>query len=212
MGVIPDITQNIKTFNQSHRHKQDGLSEDEMRRVITRLQQLPQTPQTSRLKTIIVLLALQGLRQIEVARLDVKDLDLVAKTAMIKGKGQDDLEPIDLQPQTVQTLQEYLKSNKVADGALFTSQSNSSKGHRLTTRALQQIVKKIFGELNINRGLHSFRHHFVTTLVSVYKGDLTEVMRYSRHRTLSMLVVYNDNVARKADLPRFYSAFNSFNF
>lgn len=210
--LATDMTQNVKIFKQSHAHKVEGLNNDEMKRVVEKLHQLPPTPQTARLKAIVALLALQGLRQIEVVRLDVKDLDLVAKTAMVRGKGQDDLERIDLQPQTVQALQEYLKSNKVADGSLFTSQSNSSKGHRLTTRALQQIVKKIFDELNINRGLHSFRHHFVTTLVSAYKGDLTEVMRYSRHRTLSMLVIYNDNVARKADLPRFYSAFKEVDF
>jgi integrase len=208
LGTIPDITQNIKTFNQNRCHKKDGIGDEEMRRLVELLHQLPPTPQTARLKVIVALLALNGLRQCECVRLNVNNLDLVAKTAMIKGKGQDDLESIDLQPQTVLALQEYLKSNKVADGPLFTSQSNHGRGKRLTTRALQQIVKKLFGELNINRGLHSFRHRFVTKLVSVYKGDLTTVMRYSRHKTLAMITVYHDNVARKTDLPRFYSAFS----
>lgn len=212
-GRMPtDITQNVKSFSQSKRHKLDGLNNEEMKRVVERLQQLPSTPQTARLKAIIALLALQGLRQCECVRLNVKDLDLVAKTAMVRSKGQDDLEKIDLHPQTAQTLLEYLKSNKVADGPLFTSRSNSSRNHRLTTRALRQIVKNTFIDLGIEKTVHGFRHFFTTTLINTYKGDLLEVARYTRHKTLECLEIYNDNIKRKADLPRFYSTFEAIYF
>jgi len=210
--TVTNITQNIKTFSQSKKHKRDGLNEEEMKRVIDRLQQLPPTPTTARLKAIIALLALQGLRQIEIVRLDVKDLDLVNKTAFVLGKGEDDKELIYLHPETTKALEEYLKSNKVADGPLFVSRSNSSQNHRLTTRGLRQIVKQTLNDLEIDKVVHGFRHYFTTTLINNYKGDLLEVAQLTRHKSLEMLQVYNDNIKRKADLPRYYNSFEGLEF
>ncbi len=208
LGVVADITQNIKTFSQNHKHKKDGVNDQEMQRIVERLHQLPPTPQTARLRAIVALLALQGLRQAEIVRLDVKDLDLVASTVMVQGKGEDDKELVYLHPETAKALTDYLKTNKVADGALFFSQSNSSKNHRLTTRALRQIVKNTLIGLGINKVVHGFRHFYCSKLIQTYKGDLLEVARYTRHKTLEMLQVYNDNIKQKADLPRYYGAFN----
>lgn len=208
-GFLPaDITQNIKTFSQSKKHKRDGLNDEEMSRLTEAMQALPETPQNARLKAVISLLVFQGLRQVEIIRLDVKDLDFIGKTAFIQGKGRDDKEPIYLHPEAIKALQAYLKTNKIADGALFTSQSNNSKNQRLTTRAIRDIVKKTLNDLGIEKTTHGFRHYFTTTLIKTYKGDLLEVAQYTRHRSIEMLQVYNDNINRKADLPRFYQAFS----
>ncbi|MBA7585686.1 Tyrosine recombinase XerC [subsurface metagenome] len=212
-GAIPaDITQNIKTFRQSKKHKKDGLTDEEINALMEKIRPLPNTPRTTRLKAILVLLTLQGLRQIELIRLEVRDLDFMSKTAFIQGKGQDDKELINLHPETCKTLQEYLKTNKIADGALFTSQSNNSRNRRLTTRAVRGIVRATLAELGINKTTHGFRHYFTTKLIKTYKGDLLEVAQYTRHKSLEMLQVYNDSIKREADLPRFYKAFDGVNF
>ena len=212
-GALPtDITQNIKTFRQSKKHKKDGLTDEEINALMEKIRPLPNTPRTTRLKAILVLLTLQGLRQIELIRLEVKDLDFVSRTAFILGKGQDDKELINLHPETCKTLQEYLKTNKIADGALFTSQSNNSRNRRLTTRAIRGIVRATLAELGINKTTHGFRHYFTTKLIKTYKGDLLEVAQYTRHKSLEMLQVYNDSIKREADLPRFYKAFRGVNF
>jgi len=212
-GALPaDITQNIKSFNQSKKHKRDGLNDAEINALADKMRQLPETRQNARLRAIFSLLALQGLRQIEITRLDVKDIDFIGKTAFIQGKGQDDKELINLQPESIKALQGYLKSNKIADGALFTSQSNNSKNKRLTTRAIRGIVKETLSALGIEKTTHGFRHYFTTKLIETYKGDLLEVAQYTRHKSLEMLQVYNDNINRKADLPRFYSAFKEVSF
>ena len=104
-------------------------------------------------------------------------------------------------------LKKYLKTSSVADGPLFPSQSNNSQGRRLTTRGLRKVVKSVLDQLNIDKNVHGFRHYFVTKLVESYKGDLLEVARYTRHRSIETLQVYNDNVKRKADLPRYYQVF-----
>lgn len=211
-GILPvDITQNIKTFNQSKKHKRDGLNDEEIGKLVNWLKNLPQNPQNARLKAIISLLALQGLRQIEIIRLNVNDLDLVAKVAYVQGKGKDDKESVNLHPETVKTLRDYLKTNAVASGALFVSQSNNSRNERLTTRSIRQIVTETLKPLGIVKTTHGFRHYFTTKLIKTYKGDLLEVAQYTRHKNLEMLQVYNDSIKRKADLPRFYSAFEGIN-
>jgi integrase len=211
-GAIPiDITQNIKTFSQNKKHKKTGINDGEMAVLTTKIKELPQTPKNTRLKAILCLLALQGLRQVELIRLDVRDIDFAHNVAFIHGKGKDDKEPVDLHPETVKALKDYMKINKKADGALFTSLSNN-KNQRLTTRAIRQIVKDTLEELGIEKTTHGFRHYFTTKLIKTYKGDLLEVAQYTRHKGLEMLQVYNDNVKKQEDLPRFYSAFGEVSF
>jgi integrase/recombinase XerC len=212
-GLIPaDITQNIKTFTQSKKHKKEGLSEDDIALLSERLKGLSPTPQNYRIKAIITLLTLQGLRQIEIIRLDIKDIDLVAQKAFIQGKGRDDKEPIDLHPESINALKHHINTNKIADGALFVSKSNNGRNQRLSVRALREIVKTTLSQLGIDKSVHGFRHYFTTKLIKTYKGDLLEVARYTRHKSLEMLQVYNDNIKREADLPRYYKAFAGVSF
>ena len=213
VGLIPvDITGTTKSFKQSKKHKVSGVSEDEISSLLDFLNQLPLTPQNMRIKAILSLLTLQGLRQIELIRLDVSDLDLVAKTALIKGKGRDDKELIDLHPTTVKTLHNYLVSNKIADGALFVSNSNNAKNNRLTTRTIRRLVKDTFNYVGIDKNTHGLRHYFTTQLIKTYKSDLLEVARYTRHKSLEMLQVYDDSIKQKQDLPRYYEVFSGLNF
>jgi len=161
---------------------------------------------------MISLLVLQGLRQIEIIRLDVKDIDLVRKTALIEGKGKDDKEIIYLHPETVRHIKRYLKANNLKYGALFVSNSNNSRDTRITTRGLRLIIKKILKDLKIEKSVHGFRHYFTTTLLKNYQGNLLRVAQYTRHRSLEMLQVYNDNIEMENDLPRYYKTFKSVKF
>ncbi len=207
-GVLPvDITQNIKSFSQSRKHKKDGLTEAEVTLLAEYLQKLPSTAANVRLKALIALLTLQGLRQIEVVRLNVNDLHLARKTADIQGKGRDDKEPISLHPVTVRAIRDYIATNRVADGALFVSNSNNSLRQRLTTRSLQQLVKECFAELGIEKSVHGLRHYYATKLIRAYQGDLLQVARYTRHSSISTLQIYFDDVQSEADLPRYYQTF-----
>jgi integrase len=213
IGKLPaDITQNIKSFTENKKHKKDGLSDREITTLMAHVKALPISPQTARIKALLSLFIFQGLRQIEVVRLDVSDIDFIRTTASIHGKGQDDKELIYLQPETINALKEYLTLNHIKDGALFVSQSNSNKNNRLSIRGLQKIVNDILCELDIKKNIHGFRHYFTTKLIKVYKGDLLEVSRYTRHKSLEMLQVYNDNIKAQADLPRFYGAFADVSF
>ena len=212
-GILSaDITQNIKTFSQSKKHKREGLNDEEIMLLAEKMKQMSPTPHNTRLRAIFSLLALQGLRQAEIVRLDIKDIDIAGRLAFIQGKGRDDKESINLHPETARALKDYLRTAQISDGALFVSRSNNSRNHRLTTKALRTMVKDVLINLGIDKSTHGFRHYFTTTLIKTYKGDLLEVAQYTRHRSLEMLQVYNDNIKHKADLPRFYRAFRGVNF
>lgn len=213
IGKLPqDITQNIKSFKQSHKHKKDGINSEEMDKIMTAVAKMPEDKNSIRLKAILSLLALQGLRQVEIVRLDVNDIDLVSKSANVLGKGRDDKEQINLHPETVKALKEYMDYCKVKDGALFVSTSGNATNTRLTTRSIRAIVKDLLNSLGIEKTTHGFRHYFTTTLIKTYKGDLTEVSRYTRHKNLEMLQVYNDRIITQEDLPRYYQAFKGVKF
>lgn len=213
MGLLPiDITQNVKSFSQDKKHKRDGLNDGEIKRLLDFIKELPATQENSRFKAITALLTLQGLRQVEIVRLDVKDMDFVANSASILGKGRDDKESIDLHPETIKAIRDYLSVSKIKDGVLFPCLSNNNRNGRLTTRALRQLVKDRLITLGIDKTVHGFRHFFTTTLIKTYKGDLLEVAQYTRHKSLEMLQIYNDRVKKQADLPRYYKAFSGIGF
>ena len=212
-GLLPvDITKDIsgkdlKGFKQDKKHKKDGLTKAEVERLTTHLLALEPTPNNKRLKAMLALFIYQGLRQIELIRLDVTDLDIKNAKALIKGKGRDDKEPIALHPYTITALNDYLQATNKKSGALFTSNSNNSLNARLTTRAIRKLIKQVLDQLDIHNSVHGFRHYFTTTMVKHYKGDLLTVAHYTRHKNLEMLQVYNDAINAEADLPRYYKAF-----
>ncbi len=211
-GVIPfDTTLNVKSFRQSNKHKVAGLDDDDIEKLTCYLQSLEPTKQNLRLKAMIALLLYQGLRQIEVVRLNVGDIDFSTKRAYVVGKGRDDKEPIYLHPETVKALQGYLKAYKKAHGALFTPITRQPT-ERLTTRGLRKIVQQAMHLAGIDKNVHGFRHYFTTKLIKSYKGDLLRVACYTRHRSIEMLQVYNDSVLDEADLPKYYAVFESVYF
>jgi integrase len=205
-GILPtDITQNTKMFSQSKKHKREGLNEKEISLLTQHIRSLENTPKNARKKALFCLLALQGLRQIEIIRLNVKDVDLVNKIAFVQGKGRDDKELVHIHPETVKTLKEYMKANKIADGALFKSLGNR-KSERITTMTIKREVKGMLAPLGIEKTVHGFRHYYITTLLK--KLDVRDVRKFSRHSSLEMLIVYDDEIDIAHKAIEVFQAFN----
>lgn len=205
--ISVDLSLNVKSFQQSNKHKVEGLTEQEIERLCQHLRELPGTFKAARLRALVALLLYQGLRQIEICRLDIDDVQLSTGRLNILGKGHDDKECIYLHPQTIKALKSYIQASKVKDGPLFTSMWGQTKGKRLTTRGLRQIIKTSLSNLKIDKTVHGFRHYYVTTLIKSYKGELLSVAKYTRHSSTDMLMVYNDQIADKRGLSRFYNSF-----
>ena len=189
-GVLPPAAaQSVRFFRQSKRHRREGLTDKEVRLLGVKLKYLPDTARNRRLRALFALLAFQGLRQIEIVRLDVEDIDLRRKTTLIRGKGSDDKELVYLAPPTIQALKEYLKTNQLTGGALFGSMGNR-KTERLSTMTIKREVGGLCKELGIEKGVHGFRHFYVTELLK--SMSVRDVQKFSRHRSLEMLMVYDD--------------------
>src|SRR3989338_4404640 len=157
-GILPaDITQNIRTFAQLKKHKREGLNEKEILALVQKIKELPDNPRNTRLRAFFCLLAFQGLRQIEIIRLDVKDVNLADKTAFIQGKGRDDKELVHLAPETVRALKNHIRLNRAGSGALFKS-IRDRKEERLSTMAIKREVGGLLKSLGIDKTVHGFRH------------------------------------------------------
>jgi len=205
--LATDITVNVKNFKQNKKHKRAGLNEAEINLLAEKIA----NSNDYRLKAILSLLTLQGLRQIEIVRLNVSDLDLEHNTLLVTGKGHDDTELIDLHPNTCNALKNYLQHSKKKSGALFTSTSNNCFNQRLSTNSIWQMVKKFMIMNNVNKAVHGFRHFFTTKLIEEL-SDLLVVQEFTRHRSLEMLQIYNDRLRKIEELPKYYSSFQSLNF
>lgn len=208
-AISVDLSLNVKSFQQSSKHKVEGLTEQEVERLCQHLRELPDAFKTVRLRALVALLLFNGLRTVEVCRLDVADVDLTTGRLQVLGKGRDSKDPIHLHTQSQKALKTYLKASKVKDGALFTSLWGQTKGKRLSTRGLRSIVKDLFAEVGIEKTVHGCRHYFSTVLIKSYKSDLLRVAKYTRHRSTDMLMVYDDQITDEADLPKFYASFDA---
>lgn len=207
-GVITvDLSQGVKGFKQSNRHKVNGLTDDEVVQIGEYLRNEDNSFSLIRLRAILALMLFQGLRTVEVCRLNICDIDIINSTLLVHGKGTDDKLQINLHPETTKALSAYLKRSHVKDGAVFYSLLGRRQYNRLTTRGLRLIVTSLFEHLNIDRTVHGTRHWYTTRLIQVYKSDLATVAKYTRHRSLEMLNIYNDSVLTKQDLPKYYAAF-----
>ena len=207
-GMLPiEATQSVRFFRQSKKHRRQGLTDKDVRLLGVKLKYLPDTLRNSRLRALFSLLAFQGLRQIEIIRLDVEDIDLRRKTVLVRGKGQDDKELVYLAPASVKALKEYLHTNKLTEGALFGSLGNR-KTERLSTMTIKREGGGLCRELGIEKTVHGFRHFYVTELLK--SMDVRDVRKFSRHRSLEMLMVYDDEVSVEKKAQHVFKAMERF--
>lgn len=206
-----DLTSGTKNFQVSAEHVKDGLTSEEVKAVKAVILKEADGLKRSRLTSMFNLLALQGLRQFEVTALTVEDLRLEDRTAFIKGKGRDDKERIDLHPETVNALKDFLQASGKKSGFLFTSISRAAKdtSKPLTERAVRKLFSGFFVQAGLpeGRSVHGFRHYFVTRILEVTSGDLLTVQKFSRHKSLQAVKHYDDRQRKQELLPVFYQAF-----
>lgn len=208
LGFIPaDITQNIRLFSQNKKHKREGLTDKDISKVVTQLNQLPETPQHARVRALFCLLTFQGLRQIEIIRLDVNDVDLPNQTIFVRAKGADDKEPVYLAPATAEALRKHLKLNKVGSGAVFRSLGNR-KSKRLSTMTIKREFQKLFAEVGVQKTVHGFRHFYVTKLLQSL--EVRDVRKFSRHKSLEMLIVYDDEIDVREKIEDVFACFEGY--
>ena len=166
-------------------HKRDPFN-------VEQVQELAST-ESLRDRAIILLLAVCGLRTIEVVRANIEDLR--NGKLYIQGKGRNEKDAFARIPNELsKVLFAYLNTRNNASPAdpLFISESNRNGGGRMSTRSISRIVKETAKECGIdNQRLtaHSLRHFAVTEAIKAGLS-LMEVKEFSRHASVETLNIY----------------------
>ncbi len=135
-----------------------------------------------------------GLRRGELVGLDMADVDMAGARLMILGKARSQREPVTIPPPTAAALAAWVALRGDAPGPLFASFDRSGKGTgRLTGDAVWRIVGALGEAAGAKVRPHGLRHLAITSALDATRGDVRKVQRFSRHRDIRVLAVYDDN-------------------
>jgi integrase/recombinase XerC len=136
-----------------------------------------------------------GLRRNEVVAIDVGDLDLDAGTVSVLGKGRTQKTKLTLPAPTRETIRQWLEARGTEPGPLFINVDRAGKGCRLTGTSLYRIVRRLGEQVGLKVRPHGLRHTAITEACKLAQAKgmgLEEVLDFSRHRDVKVLMVYRD--------------------
>ena len=142
---------------------------------------------------IVRLLHDLGLRAGETASLRLEDLDLEGRRLLVLGKGRGEREPLSLPLPTRAALEGWVGARGPAPGPLFTNFDPAHKAPGLTTTSIYRLVRALGDRVGARVRPHGLRHLAITEALDRTGGNLRAVQKFSRHRDLRVLLVYDDN-------------------
>lgn len=157
------------------------------------------TPAGLRDRAVVGLMALHGLRRIEVHRLDHESLHIEEGQAPyleVEGKGSKKRR-VYLRADTLAALEAYTaakgKAKMARSGAFFVGHGNNGRGKRLSRQALNEIVDKHLTKATLKRdgvSCHALRHTYGTLAVAggAKIEHLRDAMGHSKIDTTSIYV------------------------
>lgn len=165
------------------------LTEDEARRLVS-------TAKADRRTLLVVLLMLQeGLRRMEVARLNVDDIDFAERSMVIRGKGGQGThtDALPITDETWRALNAYLAEEGHSHGPLI---RNRVRLHgRMAPSTVAELVRQAMVDAGVKRpgdGLrtpHSCRHTMAHDVLSRTE-NVRAVQQAMRHRSVRSTEVY----------------------
>lgn len=144
-------------------------------------------------RAVVRLLFDLGLRRGEACSLRLEDVDLVAGTVAVLGKGRTERAALSLPAPTRAALEAWLAVRGSEPGWLFVNFDRAGKGSGLTGRSLHRIVRELGRAVGLTVRPHGLRHAAITEALELTNGNVRVVQRFSRHRDLRVLNRYDDN-------------------
>ena len=156
--------------------------------VATRVERPTDPALAVRDRAIIEVLYGSGMRRAELAGLNLDDVDLASRTAIVTGKG-NKTRMVPLTDAAAMAMRSYLAVRPGSnDRAFFLSRSKA----RLGLRQVWQIVKDYAHHSGIDRATtHSMRHSFATHFIEG-GGDVSTLQKLLGHANISTTQVYLD--------------------
>lgn len=153
-------------------------------------------------KAVIAMLYSSGLRVFELVNLNIEDINFYTNTIFTLRKGNKQMS-VPVSPKALQILKAYILDRKA--GAVFLNKF----GNRLSTRSVENIVKKYAKEL-LSKDIspHTLRHSRATHLLN--NGmDLRILQRFLGHSSILATQIYTHLSLQ--DLVKAYDAFHPLN-
>lgn len=190
LGIVPWMLEVSGVKSERYRDTRgpglDGF------RALLRLLDGRQDRKAIRDRAILRLLFDLALRRGEVVGLDLEDLDLDVGTLAVLGKGRSEKIRLTLPEPTRESLRAWVGARGSEPGPLFLNLDHAKKGSRLTGRSLHRIVVSLGRKAGVRVRPHGLRHAAVTEALDATGGDVRKVARFSRHRQISTVLVYDD--------------------
>ena len=155
---------------------------------------------------MFIMMALEGLRAVEIHRLNEEDIDFSNGIIYIRGKGHSDM--IYPRDDTMYMLKYYLEHKEVRSSTkelvrpVFVSLSNHNKWNRVSRDGIRRSIDAILKEFGLKKhgiSCHVLRHTCATLLYAETK-DLQIVKETLRHRSIQMSSKYahlQDRMAKR---------------
>ena len=200
--VYPNIARDVKGPKRKQQFRKQALTAAKAKEVLSY-----QDGQDLRDHAMLNLLLRTGLRTIEVVRANVEDITSKGGTRvlLVHGKGRAEKDAfVILTDKAYQPIADYLatRGRVKAGEPLFTSQSNNSKGGRLTTRTVSGIAKDSLRSVGLDSReytAHSLRH---TTAVTIMRqgGSIEDAQHVLRHSSPATTQIYTATIREELRL------------
>ena len=192
---------------KKRRQRNQRLSDEQVRALLDVADAMPKKVTGQRDRAIIYLLLYTGRRTAELAKANVEDIMVEGghRVLYYQGKGHNDKAQFTvLHPEAARALDDYLAHRGVLlDGSpLFISESDRSRGNRLSTRSISHCVKQALkaiglGEANVFTA-HGLRRTFTSHLCDLGVPD-HEIADARGDASLDMIRVYRQTQKRLAN-------------
>jgi len=173
-----------------------GPGDDGWRAMLTTAKAEATTPIGKRDLALMRLLHDLALRRAEAIALDLADVDLDGGTVSITGKGRSEPIKLTLPPPVKRDLASWLGERGPEPGPVFIRLDRAAKDlGRLNGRTVAKLVLGLSQRAGLSRPAkpHGLRHQGITAALDATNGDIRSVQRFSRHKSLNMVLKYDDN-------------------
>lgn len=141
---------------------------------------------------IIHLLYDLGLRRTEACGIDLEHISFKQGWVEVLGKARRGRQRLTLAAQTKEAIEAWLKVRGEEPGPLLLALDGAAYGRRLTGNGVWFILRKLGKEVGIVVRPHGLRHAAITDALDATNGDVRAVQKFSRHKSLEMLLTYDD--------------------
>lgn len=176
--MVIDPTVDISTPRQP-RPVARGLAVADISRVLIRTAD-------ARLRLIVLLMAQEGFRAVEVARAETGDVDWTERTVWVHGKG-DERRLLPISEETWRALAAYY-GGRVTTGPLIRSRRDPTVG--VSPGWVCVMVSRAMADAGVNGTGHQLRHSMAAHVLRSGRADIRDVQRALGHASLATTSVY----------------------